>query len=349
MFRFALIALLISSGVVRAETPAPALALKGLDPVALAAGKEVPGLESIESEFGKFKYRFATPENKKLFDAKPADHCIQFGGACGKMGPFSGSGSTERFFIHDKRIYVFASEFCRDAFKTDPEKYIERPNPVPAGTADEKKRGAALVEKTLEGFGGAKAVDAVKSLQRVEKITYKQGGKETVGAGRAYWVYPDRVRVEEDYGTPYGHAVNGGKGFELYGKQDWPLEPALRDDAWRRALRDPLVMLRNQTAKGFTAVARGEHRVEVALDGATSLWTLDPKTGRIVKAEYKTLRATVGDLVIEYSDFKPVNGLVLPHATTESFNVKLVAVPEKRIEKLIVDGDVKSELFLQPR
>ena len=333
----------------RSETPPLILALKGLDPVSLAAGQETPGLESLEATFGRFKYRFATAANRKAFLAKPEAHAIQFGGACGKMGPFSGSGNAERYFIHDKRIYIFASDFCRDAFKKSPESYIERPNAAPVGTEEEKREGAKRVARALEGFGGAAAVDGLKTMSRVESITYRQGGKETVGSGRATWVFPDSVRVEEDYGTAYGHVLKGNAGFELYGKMSWPLEPALRDDAWRRALREPLMMLRNRGVKGFVAVARGDDRVEVSLDGATSLWTLDAKTGRIVKAEYKSRRATVGDTSVVYSDFKTVKGLVLPHARAVSFNGKAIVVPETRLEKLDVNPDVKPELFLQPK
>lgn len=343
------IVLLTGLAAVRADTPPPALALKGLDPVALAAGTELAGDAKIEASVGRFTYRFANEANKKTFLSKPEQHAIQFGGACGKMGPFSGTGSPDRYFIHDRRIYIFASEFCRDAFKKAPEKYIELPNKVPAGTEHEKKAGAKLVTRALDGFGGAKIVDSLKTLRRVEKIVYRQNGKETVGTGRTTWMFPNAVRVEEDYGTAYGHVVNGLTGFELYGPQDWTLEPALRDDAWRRALRTPLLMLRHREAKGFVAVARGANRVEVALDGATCLWTLDEKTGRILRNEYTARRGTVGENIVVYSEFKPVNGLVLPHKLTESFNGKEITSPERTIQSLDVNAEVDPKLFLQPK
>jgi YHS domain-containing protein len=333
----------------RAETPSPILALKGLDPIALAVGKETPGIEAHEAAFGRFKYRFANAENKRAFLANPERHAIQFGGACGKMGPFSGAGNPERYFIHDQRIYIFASESCRDAFKKDPEKHIERPNPALKGTDDEKRRGARLVEKALDGFGGAKQVDALKSLRRVEKIIYRQNNKESVGVGRTTWVFPVALRVEEDYGTPYGHVVKGGGGFELYGKQNWTLEPAMRDVAWRQALREPLMMLRNRNAKGFVALARAENELEVALDGAACRWSLDEKTGQVRKVVYTSRRGTVGENAVVYSDFKSVNGVVLPHARKDYFNGKELALPERRIQSLEVNSDVKPDLFLQPK
>ncbi len=333
----------------RAETPPPPLALKGLDPIALAAGQETNGLDTIEASYGRFMYRFANEKNKAAFLAKPEERAIQFGGACGKMGPFSGTGNAERFYIHDKQIYIFASEFCRDAFKKDPVKFIERPNPAPKGTDDERKRGIALVAKALGGFGGAKAVDGVKTLRRVETIVYRQNGKETVGTGRTTWAFPHAVRVEEDYGTPYGFVVNGEQGFEHFGKQSWPLEPTIRETGWRAALREPLLMLRHRDAKGFVAVARGEDKVEVALGGATNLWTLDATTGRVVKAEYAARRGPVGENVVEYSEFKAVGGVVLPHARAERFNGKTIAVPERTIQPIEVNPELKPDLFLPPK
>jgi YHS domain-containing protein len=351
MMRAVLLTAMIGLGspALRAETPPPTLALKGLDPVALAVGQETPGLATIEASYGRFTYRFANEANKKTFQAKPEEHAIQFGGACGKMGPFSGTGNAERYFLHDQRIYIFASEFCRDAFKKAPDQYIEKPNPAPTGTEDEWKRGRQLVVKAVDGFGGAKVVDAIKTLRRVEKIVYRQGGKETVGTGRTTWAFPESVRVEEDYGTPYGYVVAGAKGFEHYGKQTWALESAVRDAGWRSALREPLLMLRHRDAKGFVAVARGENKVEVGFGGATSVWSLDAKTGRILKAEYSARRGPVGDNVVEYSDFKAVDGVVLPHARAESFNGKKLAVPERIIQPIEVNPELKPELFLQPK
>jgi YHS domain-containing protein len=332
----------------QAETPPPELALKGLDPVALANGKEMAGNESIEAVYGRFKYWFASEANKQVFRAKPGERGIQFGGACGKMGPFSGSGSPDRYYVYDGRIYIFASEFCRDAFRKDPEKHIDRPNPVPEGTEDERARGAKLIERALVGFGGAKVVDSVNTLTRVEKIVYRQGGKETIGVGRTTWRFPDAVRVEEDYGTPYGHVVAGGSGFELYDELNWTLEPAMRDDAWRQALREPLLLLRHRHAKGFVAVARGPNTVEVSLDGATSTWTLSENTDLILKTEFRARRGTVGDNAVAFDDFRTVSSLVLPHKRTEFFNGKELTIPEKSIESIDVDGDLRTDLFVKP-
>ena len=113
-----LFVLLVCAGQAFAETPKPKLALKGLDPIALAEGKEVPGKALIGATYGLFEYQFASEENRKEFLKDPEGHGVQFGGACGKMGPFSGMGSPERYFVHAGKIYLFASEGCRDGFKS---------------------------------------------------------------------------------------------------------------------------------------------------------------------------------------------------------------------------------------
>lgn len=360
MNRLLATALVLVVGVARspAETPAPVLALGGLDPIALADGKETPGLETIEATFGRFKYRFATAENKKAFEAKPEERAIQFGGGCGRMGPLSGTGDPKRYAVHARRIYIFASEGCRDGFLRDPEKHIDLPNPEPTGTAEQKKQGGQLVAQALDGFGGAKVVDALTRLHRTETLTYKQEQKETVGMERVTWAFPDRVRTEQDFGKPFGYVVRSDGGFEIAGEKQWPLEPAMRDDAWRRALRDPLVVLRNRDAKGFVAVAKGADKVdgtpvetvEVALHGATSTWSIEPKTGRILQIAYRGRRVgSVGDNVVKFSDFKEVDGLVLPHARTEFFDGKELTAPARRTDKVVVNGEVKADLFQQPK
>ena len=50
-----LVALASAASPARAETPPTELALKGLDPVDLANGKETPGSESIGAVYGRFK------------------------------------------------------------------------------------------------------------------------------------------------------------------------------------------------------------------------------------------------------------------------------------------------------
>lgn len=350
MFRFVIGCIVsLAATVCRAETPPPVLALNGLDPVALAKGEELPGSEKIESSRGRFTYRFATDANRKSFLAKPSEYSVQFAGACGRMGPFTGTGNPARYFVFAGRIYLFASEACRDAFKKDPLKYIEHPNAIPQGTEDDKKRGLVLIAKALDGFGGAKAVDALQTLERVEKLVYKQGEKETVGSSRTSWSFPDSLRVEADFGKPYGTVITRGQGFEFYGQHHWPMDPDMYEVARRQLLREPLAMLRQRNHKDFVAFARGANVVDVALDGATSTWTLDEKTGRILKTEFKARRGSNADIAVSYSDFAKLKDVVLPRQRSEAVNAKPITAPERRLESLKVNDPVAPDAFRVPK
>ncbi len=337
--------------------PAVQLALKGFDPIALSEGKEIAGLVSLETQHGLFRYRFANKENKALFEATPEERAIQFGGACGKMGPFSGSGNPERFFVHDHRIYVFASEGCRNAFKKDPTKHIELPNPLPEGSAEAKRRGKELVELALLGLGGGKRVDALKTLQEFTRNVYRQGETESISHSQVVWDFPNRVRIQEEFTQPYGFVVDGSNGHQISGKESWPLESSMRIVAWRQALRQPLAMIKNRNAKGFLAVAKGVGKLDkldvellcVSLEGATSTWSLDPKTGRILQVQYEGRRGVIGDIVVQFADFRDFDGLTLPQKQTKFFNGKEISSPKEQIERIVADGELKPEIFRQSK
>lgn len=339
---------------VHAETPVPKLAVKGLDPIELAAGKEVPGKEGLESIHGLFRYRFASEQNKAAFDKQPVERGIQFGGACGKMGPFTGMGSPDRFYVHDRRIYVFASEMCRNAFKKDPEQYIEKPNPVPTGTTEQLEKGTFLISKVLVGFGGASKVDALQGFETHCRHIYKQNGKELVGHYTTSWSFPDKYRFEEKFTTAYGQAFDGATGYQFAGKEAWALDAPVTAVAQRQALREPLAMLRNRQADGFVAVAKGVaevdgkpvEKLEVAYRGATTAWYIDTTSGRILQLSYQARRGTVGENVIKCSDFRDVEGLVVPFRKTQFFNGKEITSPEVHLDKVITQSLNQAQFHL---
>lgn len=348
-----LFVLLVCAGQAIAETPKPKLALKGLDPIALAVGKELPGKASIGATYGLFEYHFASEENRKEFLKDPEGHGVQFGGACGKMGPFSGMGSPDRYFVHAGKIYLFASEGCRDGFKSAPEQHIEVSNPVPTGTGLEKQKGLELIELVLRGFGGKEKVDGLKSLEIHEASVYVTDGKETAYPHRLKFRFPMEVLLEDDFGSIYGFVVAGDKASQFAKEEMWPLESLVRDVARRQVLRYPILMLKNREHKDFVAFARADgvvgeksvKRLEVALHGATSTWSIDPVTGRILEVAYIGRSARNGNQAIRYSDFREIDGIILPHARVRSFNGKESTSPAIRLERYVVNEAIDDPRF----
>lgn len=107
--------------------PYTGLSLGGYDPVAyFVSGAALPGLPEHEEVYGDTYWHFATAANASAFRAAPAVYIPGFGGyalaavARGVAQP----GNPKLFAIHRNRLYLFASEEERDAFKANPEPMI---------------------------------------------------------------------------------------------------------------------------------------------------------------------------------------------------------------------------------
>lgn len=316
----------------------PVLALGGLDPVALTRGKEAKGKEELQATQGRYRYLFASKENKQKFDAAPESFAIRFDGACMKMGPLSGYGGPERYYVHDGRIYLFASESCRDRFKAEPEKFIDRPDEPPSGTEAERKRGRELLEHALSGLGGADKVDGLKTLRAEMKLTYQQRDQLLEGKQVMTMSFPERWRVEESWGGPaYGHALSPDRAVNI---SKGEFEPASKD-VWEvvvcRYYHNVLPILRARGEKGFVAVAGGPGQVDgvdvewvkTGFKGATTSLGIDAKSGRILQLAYQgRTPAGIGEVRKTFSEFRPVEGgLMLPFKVQTAYNGKAEPKP----------------------
>ena len=105
-----------------ASADRPALALDGLDPVALIEGLEIEGREDLSTVDGRFEYRFASKKNRRRFEQDPQRWGIQLDGQCAKMGSLPGNPS--HFAVVEEQLYIFGSDECREDFVADPEAYL---------------------------------------------------------------------------------------------------------------------------------------------------------------------------------------------------------------------------------
>lgn len=349
----------IISGVVSAQTPKQVITvLKGLDPVELVNGTEVPGQESLSVVRTRYRYLFSSEANKKAFEKFPADYQIQFGGGCGQMGSLSGAGNPDRFHVFNKRIYIFASESCRNSFKKNPDAHIETADAAPTGTAAEKKRGQELIALALKGFGGASKVDGVKNYQAKFKLGYKQGDKILEYPQTTTIGFPGNYRNEYDWGTSQiGDVLAAGGAVSLSssktGNDAWPREEPVKTALERQLYREPLAILKARKEKGFVAFAAGKTKVgetevellRVGFKGATTTLSIDPKTGRVLQTAYRDRKGAFGDVVKNFSDFRPVDGVTFPFGVAESFNGKAATSPMVSVESIAINGKLDPTLF----
>ena len=337
--------------------PSPVIALSGFDPVALTQGTETKGREALQATRGRYRYLFASAENKAKFESAPETYGIQLDGYCMKMGPLSGRGSPERWHVADGRIYLIASESCRNSFKADPPAFTDRADAPPTGTNEEKERGKELVNRALDGFGGADKVDTLKSV-RWEAITaYEQEGKKTEMRQATTAVLPDRLRLDYSYGEfREGHALANGRLLEISATDE---ATQLPDDVYecvrRKLYREPLALLRARSQPGFIAVAAGSGEfqgakvewVNVSYAGATSKLAVESNTGRVLSVVYRgRAPSRMGEICKAYSDFKMMEGgLIVPQNSDVTYDGKAPTSPKPASHSVAINVPIESRLF----
>ncbi len=289
--------------------------------------KEIEGKVEFQQQHGRYLYLFANAENLTVFKANPAKYEIQLGGACGRMGPLSGEGSPKIFAVHDGRLYIFASEQCKRSFVAAPEKLLELDDEPPATTDESLKRGRALLDRAVDGVGGAAKLDALVSYREGRSRQTESGGKPYTVTDTVALHLPDGVYTENCWNDQcWGYVVMGSDGWTTDEGGGEALVPEQRIAVLRSAGRHPLALLRNRDRPGLVVVSDGSERtIDVAGEGSIDLDLLTLHSegttttlgidaeGRVRLLSYRGRGLTLGIGQIEriYSGFHDVGDLNL--------------------------------------
>lgn len=99
------------------------VAIKGYDPVAYhAEGKPVKGSKGYELQWKDAKWRFASAENKLLFEADPDKYAPQYGGYCAwavSRGYTAGVDPKDAWRIVDDKLYLNYSPKVKKQWEED--------------------------------------------------------------------------------------------------------------------------------------------------------------------------------------------------------------------------------------
>ncbi len=101
--------------------------LKGADVVAyFTEGKYRQGNPQLASRYEDITFRFATPENKALFDKEPTKYLPQFGAYCanGIMYGIPWGGDADTWKMIAGKLYIFGGQASMDAFLIDEKKNL---------------------------------------------------------------------------------------------------------------------------------------------------------------------------------------------------------------------------------
>ncbi len=226
-----------------------------------------------------------------------------------------------------------------------------------AATAESEERGAAIVARAVAALGGAERLAAVVSMRQSGSAVATMGEQQMQMEMSAIFLFPDRLRQEVK--LPFGTmttVVTGEGGFAAtpQGVQDLP-ESQLAEA--RKSMRRNLVaLLRGRQDGEFEAVALGEdeidgrpvERVQVTMAGDTVQLAVAADNGEVVEISYRgsAFGGPPGEIRQRYSDFRDVDGLRLPFATSSTFEGSpFIEFTAERIE---VDGAVDAAAFERP-
>jgi hypothetical protein len=201
--------------------------------------------------------------------------------------------------------------------------------------------------------GGKARWEAVRSLVlKGEQETFSQPSPFTLvraQAGRMRWEY-------EALGKPTVVAWDGDSGWwiePLFGPWPTPLPTMNRKILARDArIVPPLLGWRENGDRlelvGET-ILEGRTTIELALrraDGEEETWYLDPETG--LEVARRSTGSDYGQPLEQwtyYSDFREVEGLVLPHRVDMAYGIRAVA---QTVEAVEVDAAVDPAIFALP-
>ena len=329
--------------------PEVLIPLEGLDPVMLSQGKEVQGDMKYTVTRGRFEYIFASAENKATFEKDPSRYEIQLDGHCARMGAPAG-GNPDLYAVHNRRIYLFGSEECQTLFKAAPEKYLEvsaEPKSPPA--PEMVKRGQELIARAVEALGGGSKLDQLASFQR--KDLRGNDVKNTL-----LLAFPDGLRQETE--TPnftLVSVITPSESFIVVNNTARPMPEANRTAINKALHHELIVLLRARARSDFRAWVAGngesslEH-VDVELPGFNTTLGIDSATGRVLNQMYRGRGpgGVVGEIAIKYSDFRDVEGLLLPFNLTATFDGQPFPGLSARIEAITINGPIDPASFKKP-
>lgn len=235
--------------------------------------------------------------------------------------------------------------------------------PEPAGEVVEKTaEGAAkakeLLAKAVEGLGGAEKVAGVKSvvLQATMDATTPQGPMQIKSKG--FVKLPGQLRYELTlpFGTMVQALSGDGGGFVTTPQGSQAMPESQVNQLESAILRLPVALMQRLDDPSFEAVAMGAdevnghavERVHVSVDGHEQVIGIDPATGDVLSIEYRGTGFTgaPGDLEQIFSDFREVDGVRMPFASTTTFDGEVMF--EGVNESVELNVEIDDSLFVKP-
>jgi zinc protease len=267
-------------------------------------------------------------------------------------------------YIHKEQLAVLvvgkAADFDRPLSSFGPVTTVDItiPGAQAAKTvaAASNAEGKALLAKIVAGLGSEEKVRSLKSLrQKVSILANTPNGEFSID-GEQVVIYPDHIwqKLLTPMGemtmvfTPAASFMTGAMG-----SQDLPA--AQSGEILNEMKHDPYLVAQHADDPKFSFVAGATEKIgevtarilDVNADGAEVRWFVDPQSGRILRASWKSVGpAGPGEMVVEYLEWKPAAGITLPSKVTRSRDgTREASVEVKEVE---VNPSVDPKIFEKP-
>jgi hypothetical protein len=214
-------------------------------------------------------------------------------------------------------------------------------------TAEMVKRGQELIAKAVEAFGGGSKLDQLVSFQKTE-LRGNQVKNSLVLA------FPDALRQETVRSNfTLTSVITPSESFILVNNSARPMSEANRTGIYKELYHELLVLFRARTRSDFKAWAseNGGEYVDIELQGFTTTLGIDSGTGRVISQTYKGRGpgGVLGQIAINYSDYRTVEGLSLPFKTSATFDGQPFPALSATIEGIKVNGQIDPSSFKKPQ
>lgn len=184
--------------------------------------------------------------------------------------------------------------------------------------------GSALVDRIVSAMGGARAIDGVRSVRRVAKITLNTPQGAMNADVESVESYPSSMK--QTITLPMGSMttiVTPETAVMVTPMGEQPMQASAKEQTLREVRKSPIYVLQNRKADGFQFAARGTevvdgatlHVLDIDADGIRARWYVDAD-GHIVRTEgagTNMMGAPVTQVVV-YDDFRRVEGIVQPYS-----------------------------------
>lgn len=223
------------------------------------------------------------------------------------------------------------------------------PAPAPAAS---NPAGLALAKKVQDFVGGKAKIDAVQAVRTVGSMKTKTPGGEVEMEIDTIVRYPGGRRTIMK--TPMGEMTmvsTGDAGWVItpMGTQDLPASQ--REAGRSEAKTDLLTVLKNVGNPAYTFTTNGTAKVdnvdasvlEIATDGASVTWWVDPATGRVLRRSSKSRQ---GEQLTTVGDWKPFGGVNF--ATTFASTVNGEQIASGTLTTVEVNPAIDPKQFEKP-